>query len=87
MEKLDFSKYSGSYNLNEIQKVLDEMEIDILNKKKEIACKKAQEIHGDNYFYSVKKGVSVDLRKLEKNQRICGCIIKGHHILMTEKDK
>jgi len=41
--------------------------------------------HGKDYDYEVRKGTSVDLRKLTHKQEVCACNIKGHHILMTYK--
>ena len=82
---LDFSKYEGTYSLDEMKIILDNMKSDILQKEKEIAIKKAKEIHGENFTYEVKKGISVDLRKLLDGQRVCFCDVKGHHILMTAK--
>jgi len=85
METLDFSKYAGTYTLKEVDGVLANMKADILEKEKQIACKKAQEMHGNKFTYEVKKGTAVDLRKLQQGQKVCACDVKGHHILMTEK--
>jgi hypothetical protein len=81
---VDFSKYEGTYSVEEMKGILNNMKTDILQKEKEIAIKKVKEIHGNKFTYEVKKGISVDLRKLENGQRVCACDVKGHHILMTE---
>lgn len=82
---LDFSKYEGTYSVEEMKIILDNMKSDIFQKEKEIAIKKSKERHGENYTYEVKKGISVDLRKLLDGQRVFACDVKGHHILMTPK--
>ena len=85
METIDFSKYAGTYSVTEAAKVAKKMANDILEVEKLEAIKWAKSIHGDKFTYEVKKGTSVDLRKLKAGERICASGVKGHHIFMTEK--
>ena len=82
MEKVDFSKYAGSYSLSEAKEISKKMEADIFEAEKKEALADAKSKHGDGYTYELVKGTSPDLRKLSPNQRVCAGI-KGHHILMT----
>ena len=85
MKKFDFSKYIGTYSLEEAKEVTKKMAKEILDAKKKDAIETAKKIHGDKFTYKVRKGVSVDLTKLKSNQRVCATDLKGHHILLTEK--
>lgn len=84
-ERLDFSKYVGTYSVSEAKEVLKNMENDLLEAEKREAIRLVKEIHGDNFTYEVRKGTSVDLTKLKANQRVCASGLKGHHVLLTEK--
>lgn len=85
METLDLSKYAGTYSLAQAKEVSKQMALDILEAEKREAIKKAEAKHGDIWYYTVRKGISPDLRMLTDGQRVCSCDIKGHHILMTPK--
>lgn len=83
--RLDFSKYAGTYSLKEAQDILNKMKQDVFEAEKKEDLKHAESIHGPTYSYELKKGTSVNLTKLDSNQRVCASSIKGYHILMTKK--
>lgn len=87
MERLDFSKYAGTYSLSEAKEILDKMNEDILEAYKKKAIAYAKKIHGNKFNYEVRKGSVVNLTKLKEGQRVCACSLKGYHILLTEKKK
>jgi hypothetical protein len=84
METFDFSKYVGTYTVEEAKQVCKQMEKEILEARKREAIKKAHEKFGNNFNYEVKRGVSIDVTKLKDGQKVCRCDVKGHYILMTE---
>lgn len=59
-------------------------QIQSISTETEHGLAKAEEIHGDGYFYERKEGTEVDLRELRDNQRVCAGG-ENWHILMTEK--
>lgn len=84
METMDFSKYVGTYTVEEAKEISKQMAKEILEAKKREAIRLAREKFGNNFNYEVKRGVSVDLTKLKEGQKVCSCDVKGHHLLMTE---
>lgn len=87
MEKLDFSKYAGTYSLSEARQLLTTIAEDILEAHKKEAIARAKKIHGNKFNYEVRKGSVVNLTKLKAGKRVCACSLKGYHILLTEKKK
>lgn len=85
MITIDLSKYAGTYSISEARVISRKIQIDIFEARKQEDLTLARNIYGENRTYELKKGVSVDLRKLNPNERVCASSIKGYHILMTEK--
>lgn len=90
MNEQDFTKPSPWQRLREDhekrQKFLEQVLVQSLEFTKKCELAYAEKQHGENYTYEHRKGTRVNLHSLNSNQRVCASQIKGHHILMTEKD-
>mgnify|MGYP006389168513 CR=1 FL=1 len=84
IKKINDKLSEKGYALDDIQNfwygVLDEVRTQKINEDME----HIRSIHGFGFSYTLKKGTSVDLTKLNNNQKVCASKIKGHHWLLTE---
>jgi len=87
MKNLDFTKYAGTYSLQEAKELADKMKAEILELEKQADLERTMEIHPNftaELVVHPKKG-GIDLSKLSENQRVCSSRIKGYYTLLTQK--
>ncbi len=84
MIAIDFRKYTGTYTTAKMRDVIDQIKSDIFEKEKELVLIEVAERYGTEYQYQILEGCFVDLTLLEDNQRVVGCPIDGHYVLMTK---
>lgn len=87
MKTLDFTKYAGTYNLQQAKEIADKMKVEIFELEKQTDLERTKEMHPNftaELVLHPKKG-GIDLRSLAENQRVCASQVKGYYTLLTKK--